>query len=143
MLTRLKIPSSIVTEKLRRMFYVGMSLTADPEEQKKGHVYVQFTVNNRVIEEAQTEHSRAESGWSIAKLAGNGLPVRFEGVHFCYNNLKVLPVMSCIQLGTNIFTRLRFRSHYGEHRLIFHKFHSCQSPLSCSLVAQDRIKSAF
>jgi hypothetical protein len=53
----------------------------------------------------------------------NALPVRLDAVHFCYNDPRVVPVLSLAVfiMGTHI--RVRFRTHYGSDE-------ECQCQLS-------------
>jgi hypothetical protein len=48
------------------------------------------------------------------------LPVRSNSLHVCYNDPRILPVVS---LGTQTHIRVRFRAHYGSDE-------ECQSQLS-------------
>ena len=51
------------------------------------------------------------------------LPVRFDSVHVCYNDLRARPALSLAMVIMGSHSRMRFRSHYGSDE-------ECQCQLS-------------
>jgi hypothetical protein len=41
------------------------------------------------------------------------LPIRFAGIHFCYDNAVFKPIVQLMQMVFGAGNRLRFRSHFG------------------------------
>jgi hypothetical protein len=41
------------------------------------------------------------------------LPIRFAGIHICYDNAVFKPVVQLMQMAFGAGNRLRFRSHFG------------------------------
>lgn len=44
------------------------------------------------------------------------LPIRFAGIHFCYDNPALKPILSLAQMAFGASNRLRLRPHCGKPR---------------------------
>jgi hypothetical protein len=91
------------------------SVEDDEEAQKRGFVGCVYSVGGGFNVDLQV----------IRKSASlrNALPVRFDSVHVCYNNPRMVPFIcfGMVIMGTH--TRMRSRTHYGSDE-------ECQSQLS-------------
>jgi hypothetical protein len=68
----------------------------------------------------------------VAKLR-SALPVRYDSVHICYDNPKLLPIMSLGMIVMGARSRMRFRSHYGSHEECQYQLTSFGIPILSSI----------
>ena len=87
----------------------------DEEAQKRGVVGCCYCVGGGVDFDLQLVRQ-------IAKMR-NALPVRFDSVHVCYNDLRARPALSLAMFCMGAHSRIRLRAHYGSHE-------ECQLQLS-------------
>ena len=94
---------------MRRIYYNAMINAESVETQRKGIVVILWwgvgTVSSKRTFSAKTF-------WQCSAVQ-RAMPVKVMGMHFCYDNIILKPIMSTIQLGCDFFTGVRFRSHYG------------------------------
>jgi hypothetical protein len=84
------------------------TLENDVEVQKQGIVEVFFS--NGALMKLPRINEHLTKG-----LVGLlGLPIRYAGIHFCFNNPLFKPVIQLAQMAFGAENRLRFRAHYGE-----------------------------
>jgi hypothetical protein len=50
----------------------------------------------------------------IKTMINDSLPYRNRAAHYCYDNPRILPALSLLQLFMGKENRIRFRSHYGK-----------------------------
>ena len=81
---------------------------SDVEVQKRGLVEVFYS--NGALMKVPRINEHITKGFSGLL----GLPVRYAGFHFCYNNPLFKPVMQLAQMAFGSENRLRFRAHYGK-----------------------------
>jgi len=93
----------------RMTWYTMMSLMEDPNIQRLGLAVVLYNVGYNSL--------RAENIEFVLNSAflTECLPVRFASCHFCYNDMKILPLMSAFQMTIGKEARVRFRAHYGRY----------------------------
>jgi hypothetical protein len=90
----------------RSFFYLIMVTLEDPETQMNGFVFVGHNAGkNRVVDRGAV--------WVIQKLI-RALPMRIGGIHFCYDDFKLRPMISVAMLLMGAHRRVRFRAHYGK-----------------------------
>jgi hypothetical protein len=85
-----------------------VALGQDEDTQKKGIVNLVYSVGvGRITMKLD------EEVFLNAYKFTDCLPIRIVAMHYCFNDAKLRPVMSFIQLACGKHTRLRFRAHYG------------------------------
>jgi hypothetical protein len=90
------------------MWYQVMSALEDEEAQIRGLVHIIYCVGLPGMENSFP--SLLTEGGSMM----NHLPFFFAALHFCYNDIRLTPAMSLIQLIMAKQSRLRFRTQFGE-----------------------------
>jgi hypothetical protein len=91
---------------VRSFMYIVMVALQDQETQQNGLVMVGFnTGKDRVVDRP--------AAWAIQKIM-KVLPMRMVGIHFCYDDFKIRPMMSLAMLVMGAHRRVRFRAHYGK-----------------------------
>jgi hypothetical protein len=94
-------------------WYTVMSLLEDPDAQRLGIAVVLYNVDYNSLQKHNL-HFLMNS-----KFMSESLPMRYASCHFCYNDLRLLPLMSTFQLTITTEARVRFRAHFGTFRLHF------------------------
>jgi hypothetical protein len=93
-----------------------MKMVEDDEEaQKRGVVCCAYCVGGGI-----------DFDFQLVRKAGKirkALPVRFDSVHVCYNDLLARPAFSLAMFTMEAHSRIRFRTHYGSDE-------ECQGQLS-------------
>jgi hypothetical protein len=89
------------------MWYQTMGFLQDPEVQRKGLVLVLYSVGIPPSASLDLEFMRKTN--ALART----IPVRFV-VHFFYDDYRLTPLISLLQLGIGKNTRLRIRTHFGK-----------------------------
>jgi len=91
---------------MRVQFYIFMSVVEDYENQRRGVTCIFYHVDHAindwhtVMKNARVRHA---------------VPVRFCGLHLCYNHAEVWS-LACKVIGVmNTHNRVRIRAHYGTH----------------------------
>eukprot|EP00980_Cylindrotheca_fusiformis_P009999 scaffold2212_cov143-Cylindrotheca_fusiformis.AAC.17 len=80
----------------------------DESVQTKGIVEVFFFTGPLKRQQLITEHvTKGLRGLMC-------LPVRLVGIHFCYNNAALKPIMNLAQMAFGASNRLRLRPHCGK-----------------------------
>ena len=78
------------------------------DAQKEGIVRLFYNLDTPA---KMTEHNEViQKGSTLAR----SLPIRFVGIHFCYNSEYMIPMLSAVQLAVGVEGRSRLRDHYGE-----------------------------
>ena len=95
-----------------------MTMSCDIETQINGAVGVIYAIDKS--SDVVKRYDKT-STWQRSNLL-KALPFRFEAIHYCYDSILWLPSISVIQFGLQLFTRLRFRSHYGTYVLFLLSF---------------------
>lgn len=90
-------------------WYLALAAVEEDEDiQKQGFVEI-FFANGALGKQRQiSEHMTKGFGGLLS------LPIRFAGIHFCYDNPVFKPVVQLAQMAFGAGNRLRFRAHYGE-----------------------------
>lgn len=83
-----------------------MRTLSDPSIQRHGTVQISYNV------EYSTKSLHLDLLMKCS-LITKAMPQKIQGVHFCYNNEIVKPVLSMLQMILGASARLRFRSHFG------------------------------
>lgn len=89
-------------------YYQFMAALEDENTQKKGIVNVIYNVDCTSINLRMDKET-----FSAGSAFVEALPFRIVAMHFCYNNERLLPIMSFIQLAVGQQNRIRFRAHFG------------------------------
>jgi hypothetical protein len=90
------------------VWYLAMAAVEDDEDvQKKGVVEVFFANDALGKRNGITEHL------TMGLSALLCLPIRFVGIHFCYDSAIFKPIVQLAQMAFGAGNRLRFRSHFG------------------------------
>ncbi|KAL3925547.1 MAG: hypothetical protein SGARI_005823 [Bacillariaceae sp.] len=91
---------------MRAFFYMIMVAIQDVETQRKGLLMIGVNVGpNRLIDR--------KLPWNVHKVR-QALPVRIMGIHYCYDDVRMMPMLTIGMLVSNAATRVRFRAHYGS-----------------------------
>jgi hypothetical protein len=91
------------------MWYQTMGLLQDADVQRKGLVLVLYSVG---IPPSASLDLDLEFMRKTNNLA-QAIPVRFV-VHCFYDDYRLTPLISLLQLGIGKKTRLRLRTHFGK-----------------------------
>jgi hypothetical protein len=87
---------------------MSMAALQDEDTQCKGMVVVVYIVGPNAIEAFDVEVRKKFASLSKA------LPTKINATHFCYSDVRLLPVVSLVQMVFPKEMRLRYRSHFGE-----------------------------
>ena len=90
---------------MRSIFVLIMKCLEDEETQKKGWVGVAYNVG-------RIQSNDREAVWKNAKLLSY-LPMRFQGIHYCYDNEKVRLLFAFAMFVFEKNARIRCRHHFG------------------------------
>lgn len=92
--------------KSRSLWYILATTTKEIETQKKGFIMVIYNVGKA---------GRMDVGW-IKKMHSMpwAIPHKLCGLHFCFDNHAIRPIVSGLQYLLNKRARLRFRAHFGD-----------------------------
>lgn len=75
------------------------------ETQRNGIIFIACSVGpNRRVDR--------QLGWNLHKVRA-ALPVRTVGMHFCYDDVRIIPMMTVGMLVMGATGRVRVRAHYG------------------------------
>ena len=92
---------------VRSFMYIMLLALQDVETQKHGFVLIGFNSGkNRVTDRG--------AAWAVQKIS-RLLPIHLAAIHFCYDSLKLKPMMTVAMLMMGAKRRIRFRGHYGEN----------------------------
>ncbi|CAJ1946780.1 unnamed protein product [Cylindrotheca closterium] len=94
-------------DQLRAIWYIMMCKLTDPEVQRHGTVQVHYNVHY------STPNLHLDLLLRSSMIA-KAMPQQILGVHFCYDNEIVQPILSMLQMIVGSAARLRFRSHFGS-----------------------------
>jgi hypothetical protein len=86
-----------------------MAALEDENTQKAGMVIVGYNMGPKRALDRQAV-------WGIQKLR-RVLPMRVVGMHYCYDDFKMRPMMTLAMLVMGSHGRMRFRAHYGKQIL--------------------------
>ena len=86
----------------------AMVALQDEEMQQNGVVALFYNVGFGV-----TPHIDKDLFFSSPRIS-NSLPLRFVARHYCYDNMKLKPVLSLLRVNIETNGRVRFRAHFGE-----------------------------
>ncbi|CAJ1947381.1 unnamed protein product [Cylindrotheca closterium] len=98
--------------RMRRLFYLFMLSLRDSDTQKRGIVVICCYINNTEIEGLKS--GGFDGAWKSPRLA-LGIPIHIAAVHMGYNSMRWAPVHAILRMTLGIFTRIRFRAHYGSN----------------------------
>lgn len=90
----------------RAYFYMAMTMIEDIETQRKGHIIIGCNVGPKRTVDRQC-------AFNIHKVR-RAMPLRQCGIHFCYDDLRMIPMMTMAMLFMGASGRVRFRPHYGD-----------------------------
>ncbi|KAG7355082.1 hypothetical protein IV203_004438 [Nitzschia inconspicua] len=99
--------------RLRAIYMVIMFALRDVETQKRGMVGIAYNVGR--------DHTTdREAVWKAAKIVSI-LPLRFTGVHYCFDDERVKTLFNLAMYVFNRNARMRCRVHCGSHmECIYH-----------------------
>eukprot|EP00980_Cylindrotheca_fusiformis_P014881 scaffold4061_cov108-Cylindrotheca_fusiformis.AAC.9 len=94
-------------EQLRATWYLLMSVIEDDiSVQQEGMVRVMYNL----------DYSKSELHLDLIQKSSiifDSVPTKFMGLHFCYNNENLRPMLTAVQLAAGIEGRSRLRDHFG------------------------------
>jgi hypothetical protein len=94
---------------MRAFWYLAMSLIQGNDDlQRNGYVFVAYSVGSSVFGNIHLELSLKNSFMSKC------LPFKARGFHFCYDDVRLCPLMAAMQISLGQFIRVRFRSYCGK-----------------------------
>jgi len=93
----------------RMTWYTIMSAMEDPVAQKLGLTTILYNVDF-------SGPSKRDIDFLLSsKWLKDTLPYRVASMHFCYNDSRLRPLISALQVISGKESRIRFRTHYGSH----------------------------
>ena len=115
---------------LRAYYYIVLRNVEDDEEaQKRGVVCCAYCVGGGFDFDLQLiRHS-----FNLR----NALPVRYDSVHACYNDLRAHAAFSLTMFRMGAHSRIRFRTHYGSHEECQCRLSSFGVPISAFPVSPE------
>ena len=95
-------------------------IEVDVTAQRRGMIHIQYEVSsamNKADSDGKSIHN--DDGYRMPRelymygpLMASSIPVRLAAIHYCYDNINVMPAMRFLRLiGSNL--RCRLREHYG------------------------------
>lgn len=90
---------------IRLQFIFGDIATQDEEVQKKGFVYIYFTIG-------QTQYTPARTMGLIKTMKGS--PMRLAAAHLCYDNPILHPLVNMAILTLPSHLLIRYKCHFGS-----------------------------
>jgi hypothetical protein len=97
-------------------WYTVMTAMEDVNTQRLGLATVLYNVGFH-------RHRKQDIEFLLnSTFLSESLPIRYASMHFCYDDIRLLPLISAMQLITGKEARIRFRSHYGteiQTKLLF------------------------
>jgi hypothetical protein len=121
--------SHLSNHQLRAFYYMIMVATQDIETQRKGLILIGCNVG------PQRRVDR-RLAWNVHKVR-QALPLRQMGIHYCYDDLRMMPMMTIGMLVSSASSRVRFRAHYGKIMDINYKLTTFGIPDQCLPVTND------
>jgi hypothetical protein len=121
---------------MRAFYYMYMVAAQDVETQQKGLILMGCNVG------PQRQVNR-KIAWHVHKVR-QALPLKTMGIHYCYDDLRMLPMMTIGMLVSSASSRVRFRAHYGTVPEIHHALTTFGIPDQCLPVTNEgepKIKS--
>ena len=103
------ILTSIYVQKGQIFFYMMLSLADDEETQKKGVVFINYTLDAT----PRNFQLRRKILFCNGKIV-QCLPIKITGLHFCHNSPIVAPILSFIAYACGSAISVRIRSHEGR-----------------------------
>lgn len=95
----------------RFAWYMSLSaLHGDEEFQRRGVVEVFFCSGALEQKDAIVDHMTKGMGGLMC------LPIRFAGIHFCYDEPALTPLLRLAQMAFGASNRLRLQPHQGKNR---------------------------
>ncbi|KAG7370288.1 hypothetical protein IV203_028034 [Nitzschia inconspicua] len=98
-------PEMSMDSVMRAFYYMYMTAAHDVETQQKGLVLIGCNVGPR-------RYVNRKIAWHVHKVR-QALPLKTMGIHYCYDDLRMLPMMTIGMLVSSASSRVRFRAHYG------------------------------
>ncbi|KAG7344813.1 hypothetical protein IV203_032344 [Nitzschia inconspicua] len=98
-------PEMSMDSVMRAFYYMYMTAAHDVETQQKGLVLIGCNVGPR-------RQVNRKIAWHVHKVR-QALPLKTMGIHYCYDDLRMLPMMTIGMLVSSASSRVRFRAHYG------------------------------
>lgn len=89
-------------------WYTIMTLMEDSDVQRFGLAAVLYNVGHESLRKENVDFLFNST------FLTDSLPMRFASCHFCYNDVKLLPLLSAFQMTIGREARIRFRSHCGR-----------------------------
>eukprot|EP00529_Nitzschia_sp_RCC80_P002194 CAMPEP_0113494020 /NCGR_PEP_ID=MMETSP0014_2-20120614/28893_1 /TAXON_ID=2857 /ORGANISM="Nitzschia sp." /LENGTH=897 /DNA_ID=CAMNT_0000387903 /DNA_START=253 /DNA_END=2946 /DNA_ORIENTATION=- /assembly_acc=CAM_ASM_000159 len=97
-----------VTSLMRAFYYIIMSLIEDVETQRNGMILMGVNVGPK-------RRVDREIVFNVHKVR-RALPIRTVAIHYCYDDMRMIPMMTLGMLAMGAAGRVRFRPHYGDWR---------------------------
>jgi hypothetical protein len=97
---------------MKPFYYMMSSLADDEETQKKGVVFVSYSMDMP----ERADENRRKLLWGACVLS-QSLPIRSSSFHYCYNSSKVGPFLPVIAYAAGSLLRVRIRAHHGAFSL--------------------------
>ncbi|KAL3912165.1 MAG: hypothetical protein SGILL_006992 [Bacillariaceae sp.] len=114
---------------LRAYFYMIMVATQDVETQRKGLILMGCNVGPQRRVDRRLP-------WNVHKVR-QALPLRTMGIHYCYDDIRMMPMMTIGMLVSSASSRVRFRAHYGKLQDINYKLTTFGIPDQCLPVTAE------
>jgi hypothetical protein len=90
---------------MKAFYYMCMVAAQDVETQQKGIILIGCNVGpHRQI--------NRRAAWHIQKVR-SVLPLRTVAIHYCYDDIRFIGMMTIAMLVSSASARVRFRAHYG------------------------------
>lgn len=118
-----------VANAMRAMWYLFATALHDEECQKKGVVIVVYAIGSSMVESFETL-KRAHS-------VREGIPKKVVGVHVCYDNLSMRPLVAGVKLFMNRDMRARVRPHRGSHDEVVFELQTYGIPINNQHFSSD------
>jgi hypothetical protein len=114
---------------MRAFYYIYMVAAQDVETQQKGIILIGCNVGpHRQI--------NRRAAWHVQKVR-RVLPLRTVAIHYCYDDIRFIGMMTIAMLVSSASSRVRFRPHYGTIPHIQHALTTFGIPHDCLPVTVD------
>jgi hypothetical protein len=98
---------------IRAIWYLNMkALIGDEEFQKRGMTVCRYSLGAEAA-----GHLHLDFVIKAARLA-KAMPIKTMGYHYCYDDVKLRPLLATLQMFGGRNLRLRFRAHFGKNLYI-------------------------
>jgi hypothetical protein len=89
-------------------YYMVMTAIRDVATQKNGLVFIGYNMEKTCVVDRT-------AAWCVSQMR-KILPMRIIGMHYCYDDFRMRPMMAVAMLVMGGANRVRFRAHYGKNQ---------------------------